>query len=821
VRRVIAVVPAEEHRAVFELLRGLGDTQVTLAAALDAVDLGHAEVLWVHAVRGPVPGLRPWLEAGGRLLATLDAAWLPCDLGIEPIPPGDFPPNVSSRELPTRLGLGAFGAHPLFEQLDQGTCLPAPTMRDRPRGVAYAGARPMRGAVVAVESRDGELDPDRSVAWEYRVGKGGILCIGMFVHPGAIDRRFAPQLHVVLRNALAGQAIPHEERPPHSRVWPPPGRGVLHGATTPIPPTPAITGVWSTSSSLLASWADTAADTPWALAGRRGFLAGRERHGLDEAWIHPFRVVRDAALRVDGAAIASTRIRPAPDQFERIAASSRGPVVERWSTALEVPALFWSIDGPEAAGLTVTWTTDLRRMWPYPAGACGDLALTRDPDGMRAMVQAVGDPFRVVVIADHGQLEARALEGPAVEFTVRATGHCRIVALAGADEADWVRTVQMLERRGLPGMLSQRVQHAGQLAAYATGITTPDPALDEAFEWAKVRMDECIAGTPGVGRSLVAGYGASGAGRDDGRPGAAWYFGRDACRTAIAQLAVGDRDGPRDVLKFLSLTQDVRGAVASEYTTSGRAEYDGLDSTLHYLLLAARFATWTGELDLLARHWVAIRSAYRFCREHATHHEAGEPGDGSREDCWIPALESLEVVADALGYPEVADEMRDRARDSRESSECTPDAWAGLDAWRHGRFDAALAQWRAQAALVRPGVARGVAAARAALPAIVGLWGVRPDAITQAVAIEPWMPPSWDAMGLERLRVGRSVLNVRLQRRFDQVVARVERIHGPRVHVEFRLRGHAPSSVLLDDVELGGGRAGFEADSQHVLVWHH
>ncbi|HET9294828.1 MAG TPA: hypothetical protein VFO06_11085 [Gemmatimonadales bacterium] len=819
-RRLTAVVPAEEQRAVAELIRGLGDIQVTLAAAPDAVDLERVDVLWVHALRGLVPGLLPWLEAGGRLLATLDAAWLPAELGIEPIPPEDLTSHKSASGLPACLGLAAFGSHPLFEHLDQGTCTWAPTANEARRGVAYTGNRPKDGAVVAVASSGAELDPDRAVAWEYRVGQGGILCIGAFVHPGATDQRFAPQLRILLQNAIAGQAIPHEERPSPSRVWPPPGHSVQHNVTTALPPTPSVHGAWGASSSPLAIEAGVDTDAPWTLGGRRGFLVGREQHGLQEAWMHPFRVFRDAGLRVDGAAVTSTKIRLAPEQVERAATTSRGLVIERWSTALEVPALFWSINGPEAASLTATWTTDLRRMWPYPAGACGDLLLTRDPDGRRAMVQAVGDPFRVMFIVDHGALESRTLEGPAVGFTVRAAGHCRLVALAGADEADWVRTVQMLDRRGVPGMMSQRVQHARQLASYATGITTPEPRLDEAFEWAKVRMDECLAGTPGIGRSLVAGYGASGLGRDDGRPGAAWYFGGDACRTAMAQLAVGDRDGPRDVLKFLSLTQDVRGAVASECTTSGRAWYDGMDSTLHYLLLAARFAAWTGELDLLARHWVAIRRAYRFCCESITDNGTGEPGELSLGPCWIPALEELEALADALGYPEVAEEMRNRIPRARGASDCSPDGWAGLEDWVSGRFDAGLARWFERAAFVRSGANQAIAAAQAALPAIAGLWGVRPDAVNQAVAIQPWLPPGWEGMAIERLRVGRSVLDVRLRRRFGQVVARVERTHGPRIHVEFRLRGvAAPSSVLVDDVELGGARAGFEADGHHVLIW--
>jgi hypothetical protein len=256
--------------------------------------------------------------------------------------------------------------------------------------------------------------------------------------------------------------------------------------------------------------------------------------------MHPFRVLMDSELRLEGVAVIAREIRLTPDQVERTATTSRGPLTERWSTALDVPAMFWSVEAPETAELTMTWRTDLRRMWPYPAGACGDLCLTVDSDGRRVMVQAVGDPFRVVFVTDCGAFESLALDGPAVGFTLRATGHCRLIALAGADEADWDRTVQMLDDAASRDD-DAAGQHARQLAAYATG--SPRRSLTSMRRSVgQGRMDECLAGTPGIGRSWS---------RAAGHPpraaptaaGSAWYFGRDACRTAMAQLAAGDRDG--------------------------------------------------------------------------------------------------------------------------------------------------------------------------------------------------------------------------------------------------------------------------------------
>ena len=243
------------------------------------------------------------------------------------------------------------------------------------------------------------------------------------------------------------------------------------------------------------------------------------------------------------------------------------------------------------------------------------------------------------------------------------------------------------------GLRNQRAQHAALLQRYATALESPDDGLNLAFEWAKLRCDSFLADTPGIGRSLLAGYAPTSPGWGDGRPGYAWYFGRDACWTALAQLAAGDRESPRDVLKFLAQTQDVTGKVIHEYTTSGLAHYDAADSTPLFLLLAGRFAAWTGDLDYLKRHWEAIERAYRFCLE------TDRDGDGLIENtrvghgwiehgplggahvslylaaCWIAALEALEPVAEALGRSDLGAEMRTRRGHGP----------------RHGRSDASAA----------------------------------------------------------------------------------------------------------------------------------
>jgi hypothetical protein len=883
----VVLAPAGVHHAVQGLLDSLTGVSAALVDALEAVPWLETDVLWLHDTRpGPTPDLLEWMRGGGRLLASLDAASIAVDLGLETVAPDEWRDAVweAPPDSEPRVGLAGFGPHPLFTGLHQGSCTWAPVGGEAYHWACYVANRPANAGVVAVARRGLVLEPARVVAWEYAVGEGGLLCIGAGVHPDPADRSCLPQLRTLLGNALAGQGIPHRDRPAGARLWPAPGRTVWRTDLTSASPAVGLDGEWPDSPTSLALDLPAESAEPWTLAGRRGFLAGTERNGLREIWLHPFRVLGQATLTVAGAVPAATRLRVTPDQVDRHSEVAGSPVLERWTIGLEYPAVYWQVEPGDGRAVLLEWTADLRRTWPYPAGCLGDLQLSVAPGGRQATLGGVGDPFRVVIDVEGGTLEAAPADGAAVRISVRAVGPCRVRFLGAADDADRERSRQFLERRGFAGVRAQRVEHARELAVYASSLAFPEPGLGEAFEWAKVRMDSALASTPGVGRSLVSAYGASTTGAGDGRPGAAWYFGADTCWTAMAQLAAGDRGAPRDALKFLSLAQDVDGRILGECTTSGLALFGGDAGTPLYLLLVARYAAWTGELDLIARRWSAVQRAVatRAALPVASRDGRVSISALAEEACWVAALEELQPLAEALGHPETAEELAGiaaparraarrraladgvyapaagRPADSQEDAALAIPVLLGLlepaeaEAWLAGReagagprvepalvaallsqaefgtgrYASGLAHWRSAALQVRRG-ARDAGADHArtagmlAAAAVEGLWGVRPNALESAVRIAPWFPPDWEVMELERLRIGRTVLGVRLRRRFGQVAARIERIHGPRIHVEFELRG-APAAqmVALDDAELAPGRVAFEADGRHALVWH-
>jgi len=780
------------------LLGALPGVNLRMASSLDGLPWQDADCLWIHDLRVFPPELDRWVSAGGRLLATLQAAAAPVVMGFESVAPDDERDTlwISPPEAASGVGLAAFGPHPLFEGLQRGALTWQPDAGEPYHSITYHTVRPLEGRVVAVGWNGAGVDLHRVVAWEYQVGLGGVLCIGAGVHPSDLNPGGPPHLRTLLKNALFGSGIPSAARQGESRYWPPPGTRIVRADLGTVPALPPLATEWNEDETD-ATGQGGVEDGSWRAAGRRVAITGSGAGGPQEVWCHPCRVVFQPFLQVDRLPTAGVGTVETSGGGTRHTRAGEVAVRERWLAALEHPVWYWEVAPDSSVPVQLEWTTDFRRPWPDPAGGLGDLTLVVAPDGRRAVVGAIGDPFQLVVDVEGGTLEAAPLPGPAIRFSVLAPGRCRVRFTAAADEADLERSRQFLARRDLDGVRRQRADHAAELASFATSIEVPEPRIVDGFEWAKIRMDSHLASSPGVGRSILAGAGE--AGDRDVRPGAR-FGGPEACQIALAQLATGDRSGARDVLKFLSVTQDVDGAILGECATSGLGRYGADGPVIAFLQLTAGYAAWTGELDFLARRWSSIRRAL----------ELGF-GQGSPSPAWAATMAAVQPVAEALGHVEFAQALEERSGQGMAGSP-TPPA---------GDESLGLEQVRELADRVRARADRPRLAAEFARTAIEGWWGVRPDALAGAVRLAPRFPPEWDAMALDRLRVGRTVLRIRVRRRFGTTTMLVERVHGPRIHVEASVRGLPERAVAeVDGVPLGAARASFEADGSHTLVWN-
>ncbi len=680
---------------------GVAAARVTLAGAAAAAP--DADVVWIHAdtaLEGVNAGGLAEAVAGGlRLVLTLRASSLAHAMRLDTVPPNDVVDVAwhhdadefytddfrASGAYPHVRGLAAYGAHPLFDGLRGGTYTWAPVEGERWVRCAYRrGARPANGRVIAVERAYSAQNPARVVAWEYPHPPGHVLCIGAYVYFAARDGLLRPQLERMIRNALADDGA--SER----CWWPEPATAASPSEALVVPEPLDLDGrLGEPDDDPIVLDGPVEAAAPWDLAGRRALLVGDERRGIRELWLHPHRALSAWEVSADAEPATGAHLAVTPDLLVRALDTSRRRLTETCFVALEHAAAVLDYRmarkgresvGREAAVLAVEFTVDLRRTWPFAAGCGGNLRFRRRPDGTVVMVESEsGDGVVAVFLSRPCEVTLRGVhEGDVPEVECRLVTPLgvplRIAVLGGRDRDDFQRTIRAVRRLGIAGLARQRNQRAVTIREARLAVRAPDERLPRAVEWAKRRLDLFLGDVPGVGRSLFAGYAPTDAGWGHGRPGYAWFFGRDACWSAFALLAAGEHSIPRQVLRFLGDTQDVTGKVIHEVTTSGQCHYDAADSTPLYLLLAARYLAWTGDRDFVASAWPRLERALRFCLS------TDRDGDGLIENTrvghgwieggplggahvtlylaavWKAALEGLARVAEAVGEKRAAAE---------------------------------------------------------------------------------------------------------------------------------------------------------------------
>jgi hypothetical protein len=615
------------------------------------------------------------------------------------------------------------------------------------------------------------------------MGEGGVLCLGL-EPPLALEPGPPDDAEILLANALVGEAIPHRDRVSLAAVWPRPGRRALRArldAGITVGPTSAPTDDWSPST---LPTLDLAPSADWTHAGRRVIVRFRAADGEREVWAPPIRVMYGARMR-DAIACAPGHI--AADEVATGLALGDHRLSERWLAAADAPVAVWEIGGPHGIELTLEWSVDLRRAWPFHAGAYGDLTFEAEPRSLR--VRSEGGP-RACFAVTGGTLAVEALpDQPLIRVTCTGTTPLRVVVAAGVDSDELARALKALGT-GVRELAASRARKAAQLERYGTAFDPPDPLLASGFSWARQRGDEALIGAPGIGRSMLTACPRSAEDHS-------WCFGAQACETAAAQLIAGDRDPARELLKFLAQSQRPDGGIPAHLPIGGLASRSDAASTTAFLRLAERLLAWTGDLEAFRR----IRGGLSAAVVYLAGRPASEPTPAA------PVLDGIEALVEDPSGAAALSVLR-----ARGASMPVPPA-----AEAHAVVEAAAASLRRA-----PGALVGSDAAPALLEAVGALWGLEPDAPSGALALAAVVPDGWDGHALRGLRVGRSVLDLDARRRPAALIVRVAHRFGPRLVLTIRAGRLAVETTEVDDVVLpgGGGRARFETHDRHEVRFH-
>lgn len=698
----------------------------------ESSSLGACDLVWIHSTdeqsfdrfreMAAWPALlKSHYERGGKLLCTGFSAHLPFDIGIESREAEARPIDVTDTGYGRKIGFQGFRGHPLFRGFHGGVYVWHAYEDHTSWRVGYFDESwPEEGKVVGVEKTYIQILPDSKLVVEYGNGRGVVLSVGGFIHFG---KQNVCRLHLerFVKNSFTYLVTGRGDK---SVTWWTPGVAAPKSFSITSKPLLPLSdhpfeiedesGEIGDESGLILE-PERGGNEYCEVAGRRSVVMCREGGGIDEIWMHPFRVLRDLEVIVgEGDSVRSLKeLQPSveirPESITRRYEMISGTLTEVVSAALDSPVVLirYRADVREPLELVVTFKSDMRWMWPYREDATLGIHYGYD-EGLHALHVREGGGYFHCLFGGNMQptrhlsgrfrgirLDARSLKGIPTEGNVvyhavtysLGPGARRQLSFAVVGSSAGRKEAEELYRSVLVSPLeccSAVTRHYRKLLESQVSVKAGDADFNEGFRWALVGTDRFLATTPGMGTGFLAGYGTSESGWNgghevSGRPGYAWYFGRDAQWASFAVDAYGDFDAVRCQLELFEKYQDIDGKIFHELTTSGVVHYDAADSTPLYVILAAHYLRASGDGEFIESIWPSLQRAIEFLYTTDTDgdglienshvgHGWVESGDLFGAHCtlylaglWAQALRDAAYIARVVGATEL---MRILTRDA-------------------------------------------------------------------------------------------------------------------------------------------------------------
>jgi hypothetical protein len=583
-------------------------------------------------------------EGGGLLLSLLSAQYI-YNLGIEGNPPdiiykGKWDKVSWVTEYPDIRGFHSYLGHSIFNNLNNGVYTWNPQKDEDYCEVYYSkNNSPEKRKTAAVGRAYISFEENLRLINEYHYGKGKILTIGSYFFFSPKSKRFQSELRTFTLNCL--EYLKDHDTSSINTYW--------HNEKfdlIPLPRKRTNFKIKKHDCNILENelkFSSKSTDNFFDLSGKRTLIMGRENGGISEIWFHPFRAIKEynfCIIPSEGNPIKDNEIKSniliQPEAIQREYRLNENKIQEQIFSALNLPGavINYRCDLKDKSDLLINFKVDLRYMWPYSANILGPIKYYWD-DGLRCMVITnFNEKFFINIGSEitpneiiagrysslelqNGQLigndcdEKHLLIGLRFKI-VKKRSFTIVLSGSNIGKTESLRSYKLLMNN--PNKYyREHYNHFKNLLTTSTIIETPDKEFNSGYKWALIGTDKFHADIPDLGKGFFAGYSNTTHGWGDGRPGYAWYFGRDSVWTTFAVLKYGDFEKVKDTIRFLGKYQNVDGKIFHEVTTSGCVHYDAADSTPLYIILCGYYLDATGDLEFVKAEWEHIKRAIDFC----------------------------------------------------------------------------------------------------------------------------------------------------------------------------------------------------------------
>lgn len=673
----------------------------------DKFSIKQFSIIWIHRPDSTdltkeetdpkfIIALQNYVKSGGKLFLTLDAMKYLNLLGFESEQPTVKYADATDDGYGRRLGLHSYRSHPIFDGLNGGAYIFNPTKDLKTRQIGFfENSIPQKGKVVAVDWAYITLKEDAKLIVEYKVGKGKILSVGAYTYYG-LENNNRAHLELFTNNCLKYLAGSLKYEPAKTFYWNYSPATVYELKRKPDDVEFGSSGKWNENPNSIKLEKEKGTDNYWNVAGQRILVMGKEKSGIDEIWTHPFMALRDyeaGLLFNEKDSVVwlknfQPKIEVRPESFSRIYKINNSTLREIIvaSTKESQAVVHYEFEGETSAKLVIKFYSNFRFMWPYSERTTGSISYSINSSGTAfslsdknnfSLLAGTNKHFSNFIIGQYSGFEKSVSGFKGIKTDKLLVGALAEIDLKKKDYADFSVSASM----GSPltyniispeKIYKDAISYTQKFLNNSLMITTPDKDFNEGYKWALIGTDRFFVNTPGLGKSLVAGYSTTARGWDgghkvNGRPGYGWYFGRDGCWSGFALLDYGDFEKVKSVLEFFNKYQDISGKIFHELTTSGAIHYDASDATPLYIILAGKYLHHTGDVEFIKKNWTYIKKAIDFCYSTDTDGdhliENTNVGHGWVEGgglytahtevylaaCWAEALRQASYMAEQIG----------------------------------------------------------------------------------------------------------------------------------------------------------------------------
>lgn len=373
---------------------------------------------------------------------------------------------------------------------------------------------------------------------------------------------------------------------------------------------------------------------PWEFlcsVGQRAGIFGNES-GNVEAWVYPLKILHNFHVnfltegRVIHAEDLGRTVFVRPESTTILYSGDTFSVKETFFAPVHEPGavISFEIQTDQPLDIETIFERDLQLEWP---AAIGGTYIAWGP-ALRAFVLGEESKKYTAVVGSPTATD------PEVEFytnyssspensfhlgVVEKGVHSRVLVIAASTNGQpEAKSTYAHLSSDYASLLRDSAQYYRQYLDHTVSLELPDSQLQQAYDWSRISTVQGLVTNPWLGTGLVAGYRTSG---NDGRPGFAWYFGRDSLWTDLALDAEGDFSTARTALDFIGKYQRTDGKIPHEIAQTASLvdwfknypyPYASADATPLYIIAMNDYVQHSGDIAFAKEKWNSLWKAYQF-----------------------------------------------------------------------------------------------------------------------------------------------------------------------------------------------------------------